>query len=62
MNIAQFLPQTPTKYTCDAAAIGIAFGQFMGFWRDNVGVLATTVGLAWLLIQIFFFLKDRMKK
>jgi hypothetical protein len=51
----------PIKWSSDGAIFAVGVAHFMGWWKDNVGTLAATAGFIWILIQVYYFIKDKRK-
>lgn len=50
------------KYFLDGAALSVAWVHFLGFWKDNVGTIAATLSVIWLILQLGVFFKDKFAK
>lgn len=50
------------KYSTDGAAATIAFGHWWGIWSGHVAAIASTAALVWIIIQAYYFLKDKWFK
>jgi hypothetical protein len=50
---------THVKWSIDGAATTTALAHFWGLWSGHVAAVASTAAFIWILIQAYFFFKDR---
>lgn len=57
------LRETPTsiKLSLDVGAAGVGIIHVLGWWNTYIGSIAATAGLIWILIQAYYFFKNKDK-